>query len=179
MPADAAGPFLLGRKRLKSPASSLPMESAGEWLKQIEPEVVELVVRRGWQVEREFGDLRCRLARLCPPHSAAILAVEAAASGMRPADVLRYCIVCKTDAQTVFSRLIKCVEVRGDGCLFVVSTRGGDELRLLYGSVREAFESLNEILAEHHNIAIDGSFDEFEKLVHERAAKCDFSVIYA
>jgi predicted RNA-binding protein YlxR (DUF448 family) len=153
------------------------MESDG-WLKQIEPEVVELVVRRGRQVEREFGDLRCRLARLCSSHSAAILAVEAAALGMKPADVLRYCIVCKTDAKTVFSRLIRCVEVRRGGYLFIASTRGGMELWLLYSDIKEAFESLNEILAEHHNIAIDDSyFDEFEKLVHERAAKCGFSVL--
>lgn len=121
--------------------------------RQIDPEVVELVVRRGLEVEYKFGDLRCRLARLCPSRSVAVLAVEAAALRMRPADVLRYCIVCETDAQTVFSRLIKCVEVSGDGYLFVVGTRSGRELYLLY--VKEAFESLNEILAEHHNIAID------------------------
>ena len=138
------------------------MESAGdEWLRQIDPEVVELVVRRGLEVEYKFGDLRCRLARLCPSRSVAVLAVEAAALRMRPADVLRYCIVCETDAQTVFSRLIKCVEVSGDGYLFVVGTRSGRELYLLYGGVKEAFESLNEILAEHHNIAIDDPhFDE-------------------
>jgi hypothetical protein len=150
----------------------------GEWLKQIEPEVVELVVQRGRQVEREFGGLRCRLSRLCPSHSAAVLAVEAAASGMRPADVLRHCIVCRTDAKTVF-RLIKCVEVRGDGYLFIASTRGGMELWLLYRNIEEAFKSLNEILAEHHNVAIDDShFEEFVKLVYERAARCDFSITY-
>ncbi len=156
------------------------MESAGgDWLRQVEPEVVELVVRHGQQVEREFGDLRCRLARLCPSHSVAILAAEAAASGMRTADVLRYCIVCRTDAKTVFDRLIKCVQVRGDGYLFILSTRSGMELWLLYRDVEEAFKSLNEILAEHHNIAIDDShFDEFKKLVRERAAGCDFFILY-
>jgi tRNA threonylcarbamoyladenosine modification (KEOPS) complex Cgi121 subunit len=156
------------------------MESVGgEWLRQIDPEVVELVVRQGRQIEREFGGLRCRLARLCSSHSAAILAVEAAASGMRPADVLRYCIVCKTDAKTVFDRLIKCVEVRGGSYLFIVSTRGGMELWLLYSGVEDVFEGLNEILAEHHNIAIDDShFEEFKKLIYERAARCDFSITY-
>jgi hypothetical protein len=109
---------------------------------------------------------------MCPSHTAVFITIEALVNKMKPADLLKYCIVCKTDARTVFERFIRCVEVRDDGYLFVVRGRDGD-VRLIYEDLDGAFEDLNEMFAKHHHFAIDDRrYYEFARLVHERAAKC-------
>ena len=148
------------------------MESAG-WLKELDPEVIKLVVWKDAKVETKIGDLNCKLFRSCPSYAVVLTAIHAAAASVTPTEALRYCISCKTDAQTVFDRLIKCVEVREHEYLFVVADRGGREVRVIYEDLDEAFENLNEFFTEHHHLAIDDEyFGEFEKLVYERAAKC-------
>ncbi len=144
-----------------------------KWIEEIDPEVVKLIVWKDAKVEVTIGDLRCKLFRSCPSFAVALAAIEAAAAGVRPIDALRYCVSCKTDAKTVFDRLIRCVEVREDEYLFVVADRDGKELRLIYEDLDEAFENLNQFFTEHHHFAIDDSyFDEFVKLVHERSSRC-------
>ncbi len=146
---------------------------SADWLKELDPEVVNLVVWKDAKAEVKVGDLRCRLFRMCPSYAVVLAAVEAAAAGIKPVEVLRYCVACKTDARTVFDRLVKCVEVREHDYLFVINTRDGKELRLIYDDLDEAFENLNELFAEHHHLAVDDSeYQEFVNLTYTRAAKC-------
>jgi hypothetical protein len=148
------------------------MESA-KWIQEIDPEIINLVVWKDAKAEVTIGDLRCKLFRSCPSFAVVLTAIEAAAAGVRPIDALRYCVSCKTDAQTIFNRLVKCVEVRDGEYLFVVTDRDGKELRLVYEDLDEAFENLNQFFTEHHHLAIDDShFNEFIRLVHERSANC-------
>jgi hypothetical protein len=115
------------------------------------------VVWKDAKVQVTIGDLRCKLFRSCPSFAVVLTAIEAAAAGVRPIDALRYCVSCKTDAKTVLSRLIKCVEVRGDEYLFVATDRDGRELRLIYEDLDEAFGNFNQFFTEHHHFAIDDS----------------------
>ncbi len=145
----------------------------GEWFKQLDPEIVKLVAwGKQKAVETDVGGIRCKLVNNCL--SSLLVAVEAMVAGLRPVEALRYCIVCKTNAHVVFDNFIKCVEVRGaDEYMFVVSTRDGEELRVIYSNFDEAFEGLNEIIAEHHHVAIDDEYyDDFVWLVRMRSTEC-------
>ncbi len=140
------------------------------WLKTLDPEVVKLVTQSDVKVETKIGDIDCKLDTMC--QSALLVIVEALVNRMRPVDLLRYCIVCKTRASVIFDRFIKCVEVREDGYLFVVRTRDGD-LRLIFEDLDDAFDEINRLLSEHHHFAVDDRYyDEFERLTYARVTTC-------
>ncbi len=140
------------------------------WLKTLDPEVVKLVTQSDVKVETKIGDIDCKLDNMCM--STLLVIVEALVNRMRPVDLLRYCIVCKTKASVIFDRFIKCVEVREDGYLFVVRTRDGD-LHLVFEDLNNAFDEINRLLSEHHHFAIDDRYyDEFKRLTYARATTC-------
>ena len=150
------------------------MEQTSNWIESLnlDPETVDRITMRGVKVETKIGDVICKLTSKCPSFTAVFIVIEALVNKMRPADLLKYCIVCETDAHTIFERFIRCVELREDGYLFVVRGRDKD-LRLIYEDLDMAFEDINNILKEHHHFAIDDrEFYEFERLVHAHASQC-------
>jgi hypothetical protein len=148
------------------------MEQTQNWIETLDPDVVNKITMRGVKVEAKIGDVVCKLTSMCPSHTSVFITIEALVNKMKPTDLLKHCIVCKTDARTIFERFIRRVEVREDGYLFVVRGNDGD-MRLIYENLDDAFEDLNETPAKHHHFAIDDNeFYEFIRLTHARATQC-------
>jgi hypothetical protein len=150
------------------------METQKSWVGTLNPDIINKVAMGEVEVETQIdGGIRCRLSTMCPPHAAVMITIEAMVNKMSPPELLRYCIVCKTDARTIYERFIKCVEVRKDEYLFVIRSNNNEELRLVFEDLNAAFDGINEILMKQHHFAIDeDDFEAFEQLTYERATTC-------
>jgi len=79
------------------------------------------------------------------------------------ASELRRCVICRIDAFTLFERFIKCVEVSGDGYLFIIRRDGG-AIHVFADSPADAPDKINERLMAHYRVATDPDLETFEAL---------------
>jgi hypothetical protein len=146
------------------------------WIEKLnlDPEIIWKIAYKEAKVKTRIGDICCTLDSMCPGHTSVFITIEAMVNKMRPAELLKHCIVCKTEARVIFDqlRLIECVEVRPDGYLFAIRRRDGT-ICLIYEDLDTAFEDINKLLSEQYHLAIDeGEFGAFERLVYERVSTC-------
>jgi hypothetical protein len=76
---------------------------------------------------------------------------------------LRHCVACRVDVYTLFEKFVKCVEVSGDGYLFVLSRLGG-VLYVYASNPADALDEINKRLLAHYRVVADADLETFETL---------------
>ncbi len=76
---------------------------------------------------------------------------------------LRRCVVCRIDVFTLFERFVKCVEVSGDGYLFVLNRPGG-VMHVFASNLANALGMINERLMAQYRVIADADLETFETL---------------
>ncbi len=74
---------------------------------------------------------------------------------------LRRCVVCRIDVFTLFERFVKCVEVSGDGYLFILYRPGG-VMHVFAGNLANALDMINERLMAQYRVVADADLETFE-----------------
>jgi len=76
---------------------------------------------------------------------------------------LRRCVVCRIDVFTLFERFVKCVEVNGDGYLFIIRRDGG-VMHVHSNNLADALDEINRRLLAQYRVAVDTDLETFETL---------------
>jgi len=76
---------------------------------------------------------------------------------------LRRCVVCRIDVFTLFERFIRCVEISGDGYLFIIRRDGG-AIHVFADSLTSALDEINRRLLAQHRVIVDQDLETFETL---------------
>jgi hypothetical protein len=79
------------------------------------------------------------------------------------ASELRRCVVCRIDVFALFERFVKCVEVSGDGYLFVLHRPGG-VLHVYASNFADALDMINTRLMAQYRTAVEPDIETFEAL---------------
>ncbi len=80
------------------------------------------------------------------------------------ARVLRRCVVCRVDVYTLFERFVKCVEVSGDGYLFVLRRGDNGVMHVFANNPANALGMINERLVAQYRVIADADLETFEAL---------------
>ncbi len=79
------------------------------------------------------------------------------------ANELRRCVVCRIDVFALFEKFIKCVEISGDGYLYVLHRPGG-VLHVYASNLADALDMINRRLVAQYRAAVDEDLETFEAL---------------
>ena len=77
---------------------------------------------------------------------------------------LSSCIVCRIDVFTLFERFVKCVEVSGNGYMYVIRRNDGGAMHVFADSPADALKMINRRLMAHYRVVADTDLETFESL---------------
>ncbi len=77
---------------------------------------------------------------------------------------LRHCVVCRIDIYTLFERFVKCVEVSGDGYLFILRRGDNGVIHVFANNPANALDMINERLMAQYRVVTDADIETFETL---------------
>ncbi len=80
------------------------------------------------------------------------------------ASELRRCVVCRIDVFTLFERFVKCVEVSGDGYLFVLRRSDNGVMHVFANNPANALVEVNRRLMAQYRVVADADLETFETL---------------
>jgi hypothetical protein len=83
---------------------------------------------------------------------------------------LRRCVVCRTDAYTLFERFVKCVEISGSSYLFIIRRHKNATIHVVADSTADALSRINKILMAEYRVVVDANIETFEALMKIYAA---------
>ncbi len=82
---------------------------------------------------------------------------------------LRRCVVCRIDVFALFEHFVKCVEVSGDGYLFVLRRGNSGVVHVFSSNIANALGMINERLMALYRVVADVDLETFEALTKTHA----------